>query len=366
MKRFSLIFLVAVFSFTSVGQAEEPKSSLEVIIEEMAKQYALTAAQDYATKKTFELVAQKFGEKIAEQASKYLSNTLAVIGLIENVRSYDEANSESQRYAAASHAVANVVSMAFPPAGLVAQFGVLAQDLSAAFVSQTYQLKMAATLAEIVELNKKTSDLQLAEFNAESKELQALALRAEAINDLLKDNSERYERDCARENDDVKNPQACLPRLLVFTQLLVKQGQTVKSLIEYQGRFLSLSSVMKPEEINNLKDLFVEANKKLKKMMLFTEEVLAQYAFDQVSAIRSQAELEKITVQCKTSILIELKGILVLKKDILTAQKKEWWKDSMLEEKKTDLITLTQGLCKSYYTSSVSNDLKLLVTRALK
>lgn len=365
MKKIFSVFIITIFASYAFAESKPSKSSLEAIIEAMATQYAQSATQTWVIKKMEAEAAKKLGEQFAQQLGESTTNILSVIGLIENVKSYDDAKTEGQKYSAAAHATANAIAMAtapIPVIGLVAQLVVMGQDLMAAFVSKDFILEQARIRADIIRIYKDISDLQTREFDAELKSYKELSNRLMALTVLNQTAIHQHQKLCEKGELDFQTPEACLASLLTIEQLLLKQVQSIRALTHFNGRFINVSSLDTDQD--QLKSQLASAEKQLKEVSNSIRYALSQVAFNQVLTIKNSVQQDRILQKCQVSILTLLKDILQSKKDLLDGNEHQLWEQSALEENKLTLQNLTQGICLDYFTTA-PDEIKSIATRAL-
>lgn len=366
MKRFMTLLMVLVFASTSMAatnpQTPPPaqKSMLESIIEAMAKQYAESYAKDLVIEQIEKYAAKVVGDQVLGS----ISYGLTVIGLIENVRSYDDASSESQRYSAFAHGVANAVTLIVPGAGAIVQMSVLGQGLAAAYVSKDYQLKLAQTVAEIARLEKLTSDLMLAEFDQEKNAIIKLAARLESIEVLMKTTWDGMQIECARDGSDLIDPKKCLQHVLLYQQLLTKQVQTAQAYLNFRGRFLNVNNLLSAEDLKKMKEGIQETRNKLKGNQAVASNVLAEYSISKMAMIRGEVDKNLISQRCEILLLESVSKLIQIKKWMMESASEDWMSFAM-DEEKINLNTLATGVC-AESSVPVSGDLGELVRDQLQ
>lgn len=366
MKKILLIIFMISTASSAFGEEHPKKSGLEVIIEAMAVQYAQSAAQNWALTKMEEEATKRLGKDLAQQLGESAANVLSMVGIIENVNSYDDAKTEGQKYSAAAHATASAIAMAtapIPVIGLVVQLGVIGQDLMAAFISKDFLLEQARLRADIIRTYKKISDLQAREFDAELTSYKDLSNRLGAISVLNKTISAQHEILCEKGTLDYKTPEACLASLLTIEQLLFKQVQSIQAIVNFNGRFINATSLK--IDIDFLKSQLTNATASLANISNSIRYALNQVAFAQVLAIKTSIQRERIFRECRTSILIQLKEVLQSKKEVLEDSDYPLWRQSALDEKKLTLQNLSYGICLEYFNAA-PDEIKTLTERALQ
>jgi hypothetical protein len=361
------VLLALVFCAQTVFAANEPpKSDLEVIIRTMAEQYAKTAAQELAIEELKKQAAKALSDQMAQQLGDATFNILAVVGMVENVRSYDDATTEGSRYSAAAHAAANAISVAFaavPIVGLVANLVVISQDLTAAFVSKDFIMEQARMRAEISRIYKETSDIQLKQYNLELQVMTDLTRRLETITVLSDIAAKAHASQCVKDEFDFKTPEACLMSLLTLEQLISKQLSTIGLILNFNGRFLTYQSL--DVNSNAMQELYKKSGTELKDISASIRYALNQVIFNQVWDLKNQQQKEMVFRRCEVSLIVKLKQVFDGKKEILQTRESDAWQLTDLEDKKRALHILIEGVCANYFQTAPSN-LKELTFHAYK
>ncbi|MGZ3774823.1 MAG: hypothetical protein ACXVCY_12175 [Pseudobdellovibrionaceae bacterium] len=362
MTKFLTTLLIFLISSSSSAKSTLQKSALETVIEAMARQYVESAAKDYAVKR-LETYAS---EALKSNLTGDLSAVLAGIDLINNIHAYGDAKSESQRYQAMSHAIADAATLANPAVGSIIQLGMLGEDLTAAYISKESQLRQQKLIEEITHDEKLTSDMVNTEFQNEKKELLDLSSRATALSVLAKTISNSISSVCVLNNGDIKEPLNCFNDVLLYQQVLSKQIRTAYNIACYNGRFFNPTILAQTEYKKSEMDQIIKnADVSLKSSILTLRAALRQFSTQQVISIRNDVEKSMVDAHCEGLLITSLSNILKIEKEKSEGSDpdNDWLSDALHEEMQ-NLDTLSNGLC-AEPAVTVDPDLRNFIKKTL-
>ncbi|WP_347356600.1 hypothetical protein [Bdellovibrio sp.] len=335
--------LMALLISAQASAAEN--SVLQSVLEAMTKQYL----ESYVRSAVIKELEEYAGKILAQDLSGSVSTVLAVVNLVDNVKQYDEAASESQRYQAFSQAVANAVTLipaVGPAIGALVQLGVMVQGMSAALISKTYVLETAKLITEITAIEKTTSEMILAEYKKEEAVFTTLIARSEALTALIKQNSALIKSQCYSSDDiQVPNPKECLKSALLHKNLLYTQIQTMNRIVNFQGRFIITATGVSPEMRESMKQILAVAEEGFKKIHGVVQQNIQSLNEDQIVALRIKASSRARFYRCERLITKELSGLLQARVEMESDSVDAILAEISLQESQQNLTELTEQTC---------------------
>nr|BFD67072.1 hypothetical protein HAGR004_20940 [Bdellovibrio sp. HAGR004] len=338
-----LVGLTALLISVQASAAEN--SALQSVLEAMTRQYL----ESYVRSTVIKELEEYAGKALAQDLSGQVSTVLAAVNLVDNVKQYNEAESESERYQAFSQAVANAVTLipaVGPAIGALVQLGVLAQGMSAALISKTYALETAKMIAEITAIEKTTSEMILAEYEKEKAAFTILIARSEALTALINQNSVLIKSQCYGVDDIlVPNPKECLKSALLHKNLFYTQMQTMNRIVNFQGRFIITATGVSPEMRENMRQILAVAEDGFKKIHSVILQNIQSLNEDRIVALRIKASSRARIYRCERLIAKELSALLKARVEMENGGEDIVFAEMSLQESQQNLTELTEQTC---------------------
>ncbi|WP_374027256.1 hypothetical protein ACES2J_10205 [Bdellovibrio bacteriovorus] len=359
-----IILALMAFLISTQACAKE-NSALQSVLEAMTRQYL----DSYVRSTVIKELEEYAGKALAQDLSGKVSTVLAVVNLVDNVKLYNEAESESQRYQALSQAVANAVTLipaVGPALGALVQLTVVAQGMSAALISKTYALKTAQLIAEITAIEKSTSAIILEEFRKEEAAFTTLIARSAALTALINQNSALLKSQCYGSDDiHIPNPKECLKSSLLHKNLLYTQIQTMSRIVNFQGRFIITATGVSPEMRESMKQILTTAEESFKTIHSVIQQNIQSINEDQVVALRLKASRRARFYRCERLISRELAEIHDSRLKIQTNEEARFFSEISIQHSQQNLIELTDYSCRDSLPELDPELYKLLLQEGL-
>lgn len=349
MRVFLLSWIILFLVVPCWSQQDSQKSPAEDVIDEMAKAYIDSEVQDLAIQKLEQMASAALDKNLTGKVGVAIS----LYGIYENIHSYNDAASDSQRYQASSHAIANAATIVNPLAGAVLQVSALFQDLSAAYVFKKYQIKFASMESEILNIQNQISGLLKNQFDAENKALRYLLSRQSAIAILIKLQHDYFARKCAGVEDGTGSGiDECQGSTSLALGLYRRQVSTLKAIVHFEGRFLRFSNLIADPKTRPLFEDVPGQLDTLTRMIAHAEEALTDYkrqiVEERIGQMDRALEREKIQLRCEGRILRIRADNVFLKKSLKAQPEEAYWIEPALEENNLELQTLVTTSCRPF------------------
>ncbi len=341
MKRGVLLFVVLILSVRTYSK--EP-TLLENVLYEMSKQFVIESLKE----QSYSQLKNLAGEALAQEVASDIATTVAVLSLINSGRSYEDADSETQRYQAFMSGVASAATLVNPAAGGFVQLGVMAQGLAASLVSKSYALENAKLMAKIAEIEKKNSELIKEEFDAERNFFLSLIGRSVAIGELAKQNTDVIEASCMSDVSNLTNTQKCLQDVFLQLKLARLQEQTVLRIVTFSGRFISTSKFSK-ENIDKIQEELKTAMVEINKLENVIDQRIHSFVEKSLVEIKKNVQKKAHFYRCERLITQCLSKIMQSQKRITENKDPDGFDSLLLLDYTQDLQHLLKVSCQEAF-----------------
>jgi len=349
MKVFLLSGIILFLVIPCWSQQDSQKSPAEDVIDEMAKAYVNSEVQDLAIQKLEQMASVALDKNLTGKVGAAIS----LYGIYENIHSYNDAASDSQRYQASSHAIAHAAAIVNPLAGAVLQVSALFQDLSAAYIFKKYQIKFASMEADILNIQNQMSGLLKNQFEAENKALRYLLSRQSAIATLIKLQHDYFAQKCAGvEPGTGSGIDECQGSASLALGLYRRQVSTLKAIVQFEGRFLRFSNLVADPKTRPLFQDVPGQLDVLTRMIADAEEALTEHnrqmVEERIGQMDRELDRKRIQLRCEGRILKIRADNVFLKKSLKAKADEAYWIGPVLEENDIELQTLVTASCRPF------------------